>query len=121
MTEENPQQMNTKNNTMSATIVYTNPDNGLNILYYKCKCCGENNKWGNGTILRQMEMGLNRKMFNTILLIDEDLFEISPFQPRYNCRREHEINLENGYELVKDVGGWLNPDLAPPPQPFICK
>ena len=117
MTEENPQQMNTKNNTMSATIIYKNPTSGLHIWYYKCKCCGKDN----GTILRQMEMGLNRKMFNTILLIDEDLFEKAPFQPRYNSWREHEVNLENGYELVKDIGGWLNPDLAPPPQPFICK
>ena len=83
---------------MSATIIYTNPTNGLHIWYYK----------KNGTILRQMEMGLNRKMFNTILLIDEDLFEKAPFQPRYNCWREHELNLENGYELIKDDDNWLN-------------
>jgi len=112
MTEENPQQMNTKNNTMSSTIIYINPDNGLGIWYYKTSP---------GVMKRAI--GLTRDgedMFYTLLLIDEDLFEISPFQPRYNCWREHEINLENGYELVKDAGGWLKPDLAPPPQPFIC-
>ena len=93
MTEENNQSIKWKSNGKPADIVYENPQNNLCIWYFK----------QNGIMLRQMGIGCcnNRKLFNVMMVVDKDLYKKYPFEPRYNCRKEHEINLENGYKLIK--------------------
>ena len=78
-----------------ATIIYNNPKTGLNIWYFK----------KDDAMLRQFGMNDNTHLFNTTLM---RFFNAQVSAPIYDCLMEHDINLKNGYKLIKDDDNWLN-------------